>query len=84
MYRKIRLSFLALIFLVCLSLDSGAQGQLNFSTGWGKRSHKVGTVESGSFECGPQARPTLEQVLSVYNLIQTEAQRMLDCRKLNE
>ncbi|XP_076651278.1 uncharacterized protein LOC143358206 [Halictus rubicundus] len=80
MYRKIRLGFLAVIFLVCLILDSGTQAQLNFSTGWGKRSERRG----GVVECGSGVAPKLEQLLNVYFLIQMEAQKMLDCRKLNE
>ncbi|XP_076678439.1 hypertrehalosaemic prohormone [Andrena cerasifolii] len=84
MYRKIRLGFLAIIFLLCLTLDSGTEAQLNFSTGWGKRSQRMGVVGPGNAECGARARPSLEQLLAVYNLIQAEAQRMLDCRKLNE
>ncbi|XP_076229567.1 adipokinetic prohormone type 3 [Nomia melanderi] len=84
MYRKIRLGFLAVIFLLCLILDSGAQAQLNFSTGWGKRSQRRGPLDSGSVECGSRVTPSLEQLLNVYRTIQMEAQQMLDCRKLNE
>ncbi|XP_076630619.1 adipokinetic prohormone type 2 [Colletes latitarsis] len=84
MYRKFRRCSLAIIILLCLIFDSGTEAQLNFSTGWGKRSQRVGFAESGSLECVPRGRPSLEQLLNVYNFIQTEAQKMLDCRKLNE
>ncbi|XP_076295636.1 adipokinetic prohormone type 3 [Lasioglossum baleicum] len=85
MYRKIRLGFLAVIFLVCLILVSGTRAQLNFSTGWGKRSERRGASDSmDSVNCGSRGAPTLEQLLNVYHSIQMEAQKMLDCRKLNE
>ncbi|XP_076165973.1 adipokinetic hormone [Ptiloglossa arizonensis] len=84
MYGKIGRCPLAILFLLCLLLGWGAEAQLNFSTGWGKRSQTMGAAESGTFECSPRGRPTLEQLLNVYNFMQTEAQKMLDCRKLNE
>ncbi|XP_076758814.1 hypertrehalosaemic prohormone [Xylocopa sonorina] len=86
MCRKIRLGFLAIILLLWLALDFGAEAQLNFSTGWGKRSQRIGVVDWGGArtECSLQARPSMEQLLTFYNLIQAEARRMLDCRKLNE
>lgn len=85
MHRKLRPSFFAfsIILLLCLILNTGAQ--LNFSTGWGKRSQRIGVVEWGvRTECATQAKPSVEQLLSVYHLIQIEARKMLDCRKLNE
>ncbi|XP_017796574.1 PREDICTED: adipokinetic prohormone type 2-like [Habropoda laboriosa] len=83
MYRKIRLGFLAIILLLCLSLDAVAQ--LNFSTGWGKRSQRVGALEWATrTDCDSQGKPSLEQLLTVYNFIQAEARKMLDCRRVNE
>ncbi|XP_029052759.1 hypertrehalosaemic prohormone-like [Osmia bicornis bicornis] len=85
MYRKIQLSFLAIVFLLCLSFELGADAQLNFSTGWGKRSQqRVSGFERANGECIFQAKPSLEQLLIVYNIIQTEAKKMMDCRKLYE
>ncbi|XP_017889850.1 hypertrehalosaemic prohormone-like [Ceratina calcarata] len=86
MYHKIRLGFLAIILLLCLTLDHEAEAQLNFSTGWGKRSRRVGVLEwgAGRNDCASQARPSFEQLLTVYNVIQAEAQRLIDCRKLSE
>ncbi|CAK9794658.1 hypothetical protein ANTPLA_LOCUS65 [Anthophora plagiata] len=83
MYRKIRLGFLAIILLLCLSLEAVAQ--LNFSTGWGKRSQRVGVPEwAARADCASQAKPSLEQLLTVYNFIQAEVQKMLACRRPNE
>nr|XP_012146916.1 PREDICTED: adipokinetic prohormone type 2-like [Megachile rotundata] len=81
MYRKIQLSVLAIVFLLWLSLDLGAEAQLNFSTGWGKRNQRVNERAN---ECVLRARPSLEQLLMVYDIIQTQARKMMDCRKLYE
>lgn len=52
-------------------MNTGVEAQLNFSTGWGKRSQRIGVVEWGvRTECATQAKPTVEQLLSVYHLIQ--------------
>ncbi|XP_015432497.1 PREDICTED: uncharacterized protein LOC107188681 [Dufourea novaeangliae] len=84
MYRKIRLGFLTVILLLYLMLDSGTEAQLNFSTGWGKRSQRRGSLDPGSIDCASRVAPTMEQLLNIYHSIQTEVQKMLDCRKLNE
>ncbi|XP_050595273.1 uncharacterized protein LOC126924598 [Bombus affinis] len=85
MHRKIRLEFLvfSVILLLCLILNSGAEAQLNFSTGWGKRSQRL-EWNAVRPECPSQARPSFEQLLNVYHLIQMEARKMLECRKPNE
>ncbi|XP_033174960.1 hypertrehalosaemic prohormone [Bombus impatiens] len=85
MHRKVRLEFLvfSIILLLCLILNSGAEAQLNFSTGWGKRSQRL-EWSAVRPECPSQARPSLEQLLNVYHLIQMEARKMLECRKPNE
>ncbi|XP_015597536.1 hypertrehalosaemic prohormone [Cephus cinctus] len=71
---------LAMIFMI---LAWSAEAQLNFSTGWGKRSQLLPTGGSSS-SCSSQGRPSLEQLLGLYNLIQMEAQRILDCQKLTK
>ncbi|CAD1472043.1 unnamed protein product [Heterotrigona itama] len=68
-HRKARLAFLSIILLLCLTLHPGTEAQLNFSTGWGKRNQRLewGALKT---ECASQTRPFLEQLLTVYQLIQ--------------
>ena len=68
-HRKARLAFFSIILLLCLILHPGTEAQLNFSTGWGKRNQRLewGALKT---ECSSQTRPFLEQLLSIYQLIQ--------------
>ncbi|XP_015171791.1 PREDICTED: uncharacterized protein LOC107064052 [Polistes dominula] len=88
MYSKSRLNVITTIFLATLILLAylhEAEGQLNFSTGWGKRNQNIQTANSNNPRCLPQqARPSLEQLLNLYNFILIEAQKIVDCQKLNK
>ncbi|XP_012283019.1 hypertrehalosaemic prohormone [Orussus abietinus] len=83
MCRKIPSGLLAVVLLVCLILVTNVEAQLNFSTGWGKRSQILST-RGGNSPCSSQGRPTLDQLLGLYNLIQAEAQKIVDCQKLTK
>ncbi|KAI4500637.1 hypothetical protein M0802_004229 [Mischocyttarus mexicanus] len=87
-YSKSRLNAITTILLVSLILLvylHETEGQLNFSTGWGKRNQNIQTGSSNNPRClQQQARPSLEQLLNIYNFIQIEAQKIVDCQKLNK
>ncbi|XP_014601678.1 PREDICTED: hypertrehalosaemic prohormone-like [Polistes canadensis] len=88
MYSKSRLNVITTILLASLILLvylHEAEGQLNFSTGWGKRNQNIQTGISNNPRCLPQqGRPSLEQLLNLYNFIQIEAQKIIECQKLNK
>lgn len=68
-------------------MNTGVEAQLNFSTGWGKRSQRIGVVEWGvRTECATQAKPSVEQLLSVYHLIQVCVSQLVSyiLNRLNE
>ncbi|KZC10565.1 hypothetical protein WN55_02002, partial [Dufourea novaeangliae] len=80
-YRKIRLGFLTVILLLYLMLDSGTEAQLNFSTGWGKRSQRRGSLDPGSIDCASRVAPTMEQLLNIYHSIQVPITRSFRHRR---
>ncbi|KAF7412234.1 hypothetical protein HZH66_001130 [Vespula vulgaris] len=52
---------------------------------WGKRNQNIPTSNTNNPRCIPQqARPSLEQLLNLYNFIQIEAQKIVDRQKLNK
>ncbi|KAL2718472.1 adipokinetic prohormone type 3-like [Vespula squamosa] len=74
-----------LVSLIFLTYLHEAKGQVNFSTGWGKRSQNIPTSNTNNPRCLPQqGRPSLEQLLNLYNFIQIEAQKIVDRQKLNK
>nr|XP_050848487.1 uncharacterized protein LOC127063151 [Vespula vulgaris] len=88
MYSKSRSNVVTAILLVSLILLTylhETEGQVNFSTGWGKRNQNIPTSNTNNPRCIPQqARPSLEQLLNLYNFIQIEAQKIVDRQKLNK
>ncbi|XP_035734142.1 hypertrehalosaemic prohormone-like [Vespa mandarinia] len=88
MYLKNRLNVITIILLISLILLTNlheTEGQVNFSTGWGKRSQNIPTSSTNNPRClSQQGRPSLEQLLNLYNFIQIEAQKIVDRQKLNK
>ncbi|XP_012252631.1 hypertrehalosaemic prohormone-like [Athalia rosae] len=80
MFFRIQSGCFVVVVAICLILALGTEAQLNFSTGWGKRS-QIPQTGGGSAMCSSQGKPSLNQLIAVYNLIQNEAQRILDCQK---
>ncbi|XP_011307496.1 adipokinetic prohormone [Fopius arisanus] len=87
MHNKIPPGILAILLIGCITLlfIGTTEAQLTFSTGWGKR-NKNFAVENGSgTRCSEaQGKPPLEILVNLYNLIQNEAKRVINCEKMNQ
>lgn len=65
---------LILIFGIVL-VTAKCAAQVNFTPNWGKR-----TLAQGS---DPGCKAPLESLMYIYKLLQSEAQKMLDCERLS-
>ncbi|XP_044741690.1 hypertrehalosaemic prohormone-like [Chrysoperla carnea] len=63
--------------LVTLIIESEAQ--LNFSTGWGKRSRNSGLSLDVDVNDGAKCKVSVDSLMQIYKLIQMEAQKLLNC-----
>ncbi|XP_015524394.1 hypertrehalosaemic prohormone-like [Neodiprion virginianus] len=84
MFGRIKSGCFVLVLAILLIVALGTEAQLNFSTGWGKRVPNPQTGNGGSAMCSSQGKPSLNQLLAIYNLLQNEAQKLLDCQKFTK
>nr|QHB80522.1 adipokinetic hormone [Carabus violaceus] len=78
-----RMSVAFLVLLVFLFVCSCTQGQLNFSTGWGKRGLGSGTPSLSSGDPN-NCKASVDNLMIIYKLIQNEAQKLIECEKFSK
>ncbi|XP_049549290.1 hypertrehalosaemic prohormone [Anopheles aquasalis] len=70
------------VLLICVALMLVCEAQLTFTPAWGKRSPGSLTLNPliGSTSYGQDACKTpVDSLLVIYRMIQTEAQKIVDC-----
>ncbi|KAL1492959.1 hypothetical protein ABEB36_011115 [Hypothenemus hampei] len=67
------------IFSLCLFLIGICVAQVNFSPNWGKRALNNPSSEDKDNGC----KESVDTLILIYKLIQSEAQKLLECEKLS-
>ncbi|XP_055594344.1 hypertrehalosaemic prohormone-like [Uranotaenia lowii] len=67
------------VLLICASLIFVCEGQLTFSTGWGNGKRSAAGLTSFNGPFGYDCKPSDSSLMAIYRMIQTEAQKMLEC-----
>ena len=69
-------NYMVIIFGLIL-VSAICSGQVNFTPNWGKRAAVTQVIDT---EC----KTSLESLLYIYKILQSEAQKIIECKKMLE